>query len=155
VKIYTVYVCVGAPYSRDPNWILCLDYGIVYWSNGYFPVLHMKTNKWQYTTTQSTTTQHYKQTDIFHRGANTNVDCIYFHMFITWRLTTELRATQSIKHIKACMHVWISTYEINSDISKWNICEKVVTSRHLTTFTELSKYLLITVLEPSTFSKRH
>jgi hypothetical protein len=60
----------------------------------------------------------------------------------------------------ACMNfntgnVWISTQEINSDISKWNICEKVATSRHLTTFTELSKYLLITVLEPSTFSKRH
>jgi hypothetical protein len=83
------------------------------------------------------------------RGTNTNVDCIYFHMFITWRLTTELLTTQSIKHIKACMHVWISTQEINSDISKWNLCEKVDTSRHLTTFTELSKY----VLEPSTFSR--
>jgi hypothetical protein len=89
------------------------------------------------------------------RDTNTNVDCMYFDMCISWRLTTELLATQSIKHIKACMHVWITTQEINSDISKWNVCEKVATSRHLATFTELSKYLLLTELEPSTISKRH
>ena len=30
VKLHTVYVCVGGPYSRDPNWMLCLDCGMVY-----------------------------------------------------------------------------------------------------------------------------
>jgi hypothetical protein len=61
-------------------------------------------------------------------------------------LTTELLATQSIKHIKAFMHVWILTQEINSDISKWNVCEKVATSRHLTTFTERSSVVSLQVI---------
>ena len=34
MKIHTVDACVGDPYSRDPNWILCFDSGMVYCFNG-------------------------------------------------------------------------------------------------------------------------
>jgi hypothetical protein len=79
--------------------------------------------------------------------------CLYVfsHVYYLKSNYTELLATQSIKHIKACMHVWISTQEINSDISKWNICEKVATSRHLTT----GRHLINLHVQPTKKPKKH